>query len=103
MARRTAPPSSRRLVAFAVTATLLLWVGLATAATTTAARTANPGAGVHLRQATDDDLRLELLEQDLAVEANGTIRLLYRLSGDLAGTADLSPPTTTTLLGVRSK
>ena len=40
MARRAAPPSSRRLVAFAVTATLLLWAGLATTATATTAATA---------------------------------------------------------------
>ncbi len=81
---------SRRVVAFALTATLLLWTGLAAAGTTATA------TGSDVRQASGDgDLRLELLEQDLALEADGTIRLVYRLSGDLAGTADLSPTTTT--------
>ena len=87
-------PLSRRVVAFALTATLLLWAGLVVAGTS--AGTSAAADGLAVRQSTGDgDLRLDLLEQDLAVEANGTIRLVYRLSGDLAGAADLSPTTTT--------
>jgi len=85
------PDLSRRVVAVALTATLLLAAGLAMAGPSATADV------LDVRQATGDgDLRLELLEQDLAVEADGTIRLVYRLSGDLAGTADLAPTTTTT-------
>jgi hypothetical protein len=39
---------------------------------------------------------LELLEQDFAIEANGIIRLVYRLTGDVGTTAELVPTTTST-------
>jgi len=46
-------------------------------------------------------LKLELLAQNFAFEADGTLQLMYRLVGDLGGSADLratttSSPTTTT-------
>jgi hypothetical protein len=41
-------------------------------------------------------LRLELLEQDFAFEADGTLHLVYRLVGDLASSVDLRETTTTT-------
>lgn len=40
-------------------------------------------------------LTLELLEQDFAFEADGTLRLVYKLSGDLDETVELSATTTT--------
>ncbi|MBG7603409.1 MAG: hypothetical protein IZT58_02085 [Actinobacteria bacterium] len=40
-------------------------------------------------------LRLELLEQDFALEADGTLHLVYRLIGDLDSSADLRATTTT--------
>ena len=39
---------------------------------------------------------MELVEQNYTLRPNRSLKLIYRLSGDLSAVADLSPSTTTT-------
>jgi hypothetical protein len=89
----TSTPSKFRIMALVTTlccSIMLMMSGLLGAASGRPAL-----AGWAAPTQSTSGLRLELLEQDFALEADGTLHLVYRLVGDLDSSADLRATTTT--------
>ena len=83
-----------RSIAAVLAATSL--VAIASLATTATAQEEPPPPPSEAPFAASGTIELELLEQSFDLAPNGNVELTYRLTGDLATVAELTPPTTTT-------